>query len=644
MKRYYVRVAANYSFADEQLDRLGGFWQDVLLKLPARFEAKLNLWRFTFATFECTSDSTEDIKKEIFAAFEELFPGNPPAHMDFCLADGTPVSDAMRSLYNSYYGAPEVHKLFSELTAALPALHERKAEDAIMRLNFLVAADAGAGYTELLRVFSRVFTPAKIYTGEEQSKGGYYNERIVGETTENGFTSAADIVDELDESSNTQSLPFGIDISYYLNGQHDEEFRTFLKRLERFRDEYIFVFRIPFLEKKAFDAVEEKLSDILPVKTIKIPPLPDCVIMETVWNILTDKGYSINTGIFPIVREKIAKEKTDGRFYGFKTAEKIAYELILTKTINNSKAEFEGLSPDRAEFSIEDAEGILGKNKKKATGYDAFKDLIGMENIEKRIREIITQVKVSMQNDKLDKPSIHMRFTGAPGTGKTTVARIMGQIMKEEGILRKGGFFEYTGRDLIAEYVGQTAPKTSAICRDAYGSVLFIDEAYALYDGGKQSNDFGKEAITTLISEMENHRDDMTIIMAGYIDEMDTLMTANPGLRSRMPYVVDFPNYTREQLYEIYMLMLKKAFKYTPELEDAVHKYFLALSDEYLSSKEFANARFVRNLYERTWSKTALRCSLNGTDDYVVTKEDFIAASSEKEFTEKLMHEKRIGF
>ncbi|MBO4277482.1 MAG: AAA family ATPase, partial [Clostridia bacterium] len=195
------------------------------------------------------------------------------------------------------------------------------------------------------------------------------------------------------------------------------------------------------------------------------------------------------------------------------------------------------------------------------------------------------------------------------------------------------------------EYVGQTAVRTASICRDAYGSVLFIDEAYALYDNDYQYNDYGKEALTTLISEMENHRDDMLVIMAGYTEDMETLMRGNAGLRSRMPYAINFPNYTKQQLFEIFMLMVRKHFAYTEQFEQEANRYFFALSDEYIASKEFANARFVRNLYERTWSKGALRAALTGNDVIELIKEDFVAAAAEKEFSEKLTQEKaRIGF
>ena len=270
--------------------------------------------------------------------------------------------------------------------------------------------------------------------------------------------------------------------------------------------------------------------------------------------------------------------------------------------------------------------------------------MVGMEEITARIKEIVAQVKLSMQTPGMERPCLHMRFVGAPGTGKTTVARLVGRIFRENGILRNGYFFEYSARNLCGEYVGQTAPKTSAICRDAYGSVLFIDEAYALYQGDGRTSDYGKEALTTLISEMETHRDDMVVIMAGYKEDMDVLMEANSGLRSRMPFKIEFKSYTSDELYEIFMLMVRKHFTYTEDFDTEVKNYFATLSEDYMKSKEFANARFVRNLYERTWSKAALRTSFTDDKEIVLTKEDFLAASGEKEFNEKLMMKRKLGF
>ena len=330
-------------------------------------------------------------------------------------------------------------------------------------------------------------------------------------------------------------------------------------------------------------------------------------------------------------------QKGTGRAYGdYFGVELPAY---LQKTFGIAK------TPEETMIGADDVSDAAGKEKKEQNGYDQLAELIGMEEVAKRVREIVSQVKLSLSDPKLDRPCIHMRFLGAPGTGKTTVARIIGQIFREEGILRKGAFIEYSARSLCAEYVGQTAVKTASICRDSYGSVLFLDEAYSLYDNDIATNDYGKEALTTLISEMENHRDDMLVIMAGYTEDMETLMKGNAGLRSRMPYEIMFKNYSRSELFEIFMLMVRKHFSYTEEFEAEAKSYFMALSDGYLNSKEFANARFVRNLYERTWSKGALRASLSGLARVELIKDDFIAASSEKEFSEKRETERaKIGF
>ena len=673
MNTYIAHVAVKYDFASEKLDDLGGFFRLFVDKIPREYNATLKMSRFTFCNIVMDAENPAECKKVINQAWEDYYKG---PQIILCTPEGTEkeitlsdnenntkeinaiseilvskytegevASDLTRSIYNNLYGADEYLSLITELNEAIPILKEKEALDVVRKTNYVFAVDHGCGYTTLLSSFGDYIHKMRFYPDEEYDSRLKYYKFELGPNDENGKNEFDTVISILSDDLEQKVYNIiGLDVSYYLEKSKQDELRNFIRRLGFYQDKYVFVFRIPFMEKKAMDETMGLLSDIMPVRLVQIPPLHECVLMENYWNILTERNLEPDVKTFDLILDKIRQEKTDGRFYGFKTLEKIANEVIIKKMQSVISQESEGLEADKSYIKPEDLEGFVDVSAFEIKGYASLDEMIGMEKITEKIREIIAQVKLSMADEKLDRPCIHMRFTGAPGTGKTTVARILGQIMKDEGILRKGAFLEYTGRDLCAEYVGQTSVKTSSICRDSYGSVLFIDEAYSLYDSEHNTNDFGKEAIATLVSEMENHRDDMLVVMAGYTDEMDTLMKANPGLRSRMPYIIDFPNYSREQLFDIFMLMVRKHFKYTEDLEAEAKRYFTALSDEMLSSKEFANARFVRNLYERTWSKGALRASLSGQRTIELKKDDFIAASQEKEFSEKLDIKKKIGF
>jgi SpoVK/Ycf46/Vps4 family AAA+-type ATPase len=277
---------------------------------------------------------------------------------------------------------------------------------------------------------------------------------------------------------------------------------------------------------------------------------------------------------------------------------------------------------------------------------------VGLKPVKDEVTRFVKFVRVAQQRKaqglKVAPISYHMVFTGNPGTGKTTVARILARMMQQAGILRKGHLVEVKGRDLCGQYIGETAPKTSAICRDAYGSVLFIDEAYSLFrDEDASCRDYGREALDTLVAEMENHRDDFCVIMAGYKDDMDAMLKGNAGLKSRIPYEIEFPNYTRDDLEKIFFTMLDGTFEYEEGLRDAVHEFFAEMPEETFASKEFSNARLVRNLYERTWGKAAYRQSLEGGGDLRILKSDLAGAMSDNEF-KKLMKKsaerRTIGF
>lgn len=235
-------------------------------------------------------------------------------------------------------------------------------------------------------------------------------------------------------------------------------------------------------------------------------------------------------------------------------------------------------------------------------------ELIGLQSAKEEIVRLTNYVKVQKlrAEKKLSTTPIsyHCVFTGSPGTGKTTVARIVAEIYCELGILRKGHLVETDRSGLVAEYVGQTAVKTNKIIDKALDGVLFIDEAYSLVQGDK--NDFGLEAIATLLKRMEDDRDRLVVILAGYGDEMQQFIDSNPGLQSRFTRYIHFDDYSADELMKIFDMRLSK-FEYTmkPEANAALAQLFAnAVATK---TKNFGNARFARNVFERTIENQASR-------------------------------------
>ena len=645
MAEFITRYAADGDFALENLSGHGDSDRKVFDRIASRCRAELLTRRFTYSVVKICAKTPGECEKIIRSSFDEVFPGQSGRlrfiTVPFSQDDaGTMIKD----LVSNFFGVESYQKTAAELYSSLPVLKKNGSLGALRLQNYLFAIDPGNGFSTLVSSFGDFLCRAGVYDNDGTPRNKYCEFKL-GKESENGMTSTDDFIGKLDEGFADDCGAVGLDVSFFLGEGKEAALRDLVGRLHRFQDRAVFIFRVPFLEKKSVETIADILGDVALTRVVEIPPLHDSVLVDTLWERLYGFGITPDESVVEPFLARVAKEKTDGRFYGFRTVEKIAGEMVLYKAKIDSEAAARGEKTDARVMTDRDLSPGFALVKKEKSGYDELGELIGMEKIAARVREIVAQVKLSMMNEKLDRPCIHMRFIGHPGTGKTTVARIIGRIFREEGILRKGGFFEYSARSLCAEYVGQTAVKTAAICRDAYGSVLFIDEAYALYDNEESKTDYGREVLTTLISEMENHRDDMLVIMAGYTEEMETLMKGNAGLRSRMPYVIEFPNYTREQLYEIFMMMSRKSFSCAEGYAEEAKRFFDGLSSDYVESKEFANARFVRNLFERTWSKCALRASLSDSGTLELTAADFRAASSESEFSEKLMRKKsKIGF
>ena len=263
---------------------------------------------------------------------------------------------------------------------------------------------------------------------------------------------------------------------------------------------------------------------------------------------------------------------------------------------------------------------VLAQSQVEAVMDELDRDLIGLAPVKQRIRDIAALLVIDKLRMNLglqaQAPSLHMSFTGNPGTGKTTVALRMAEILHRLGYVRKGHLIAVTRDDLVGQYIGHTAPKTKEVLKKAMGGVLFIDEAYYLYRP-ENERDYGQEAIEILLQVMENQRDDLVVILAGYQDRMETFFQSNPGMNSRIAHHLDFPDYSEDELLRISDLMLaEQHYHFGDGGRDAFSEY-LGLR---LQQPHFANARSVRNALNRIRLRQASRLFVQR--DRVFTRED----------------------
>lgn len=235
-------------------------------------------------------------------------------------------------------------------------------------------------------------------------------------------------------------------------------------------------------------------------------------------------------------------------------------------------------------------------------------NLVGLSGIKDLVREIRAYIEICRRRQrfhlKTESLVLHMVFKGNPGTGKTTVARILGKMMAQMQVLPKGHLLEVERADLVGEYIGHTAQKTKEKLKQALGGILFIDEAYSLARGGEK--DFGKEAVDALVKAMEDNKNQLIIILAGYENEMENFLLVNPGIRSRFPIHMNFPDYSCNELLEIAQVMVKeRQYLLSPGAVEYLRRYLQNEIEE--CRTHFSNARLVRNLIERAIRRQALR-------------------------------------
>ena len=259
---------------------------------------------------------------------------------------------------------------------------------------------------------------------------------------------------------------------------------------------------------------------------------------------------------------------------------------------------------------VEKKDSVIVNEPLEGDPYQELDELIGLGSVKQEVRSLANFVKLQKQREaqglKTAKVSYHLVFYGSPGTGKTTVARIVGRIYKDLGVLKKGHTVETDRAGLCGEYVGKTGPKTDTVISKALDGVLFIDEAYSLVPEGGSGNDYGQEAISTILKRMEDYRDRLVVIVAGYKDEMQRFIDSNPGLQSRFNRYIDFPDYSGTELVDIFKMYMKKnQYTLAPDAEEYLKEQF-----EYVvahKDRNFGNARFARNVFEKSIQQQANR-------------------------------------
>lgn len=505
-----------------------------------------------------------------------------------------------------------------ELYSIMNYLHYERNRSEILNLSaenlsyhFMFTGKPGTGKTTVARLLGEILVEAGVLTKGhvvevDRSKivGQYIGQTAL--LTKRAIEKAIDGILFIDEA---YSL-------YRTDSPNDygiEAIDTLVKAMEDRRGEFVVILAGYADEMNKLMDMNPGLKSRINVQ-INFENYTEDELLQIGKKIAAEKHYELDGGAEYAFIQKIRSLQVENSFANGRTARNIIEDAIREKAyrIGTNKVSHDELTRLSAiDFGIETDEEIVQGTR--IILYE-LKNLTGLDNVKKSVTEILDLVQLQKRRKEMgfksEEISLNMVFTGNPGTGKTTIARLISRLFKEAGILKKGQLVEVTREDLVGEYIGQTATKTLKKIKEAYGGVLFIDEAYTLAQGG--DSDYGKEAIATLIKEMEDNRDKLMVIMAGYTKEMEELMLLNPGLKSRIGFTIEFPDYKPMELMKIFK-DLCSANDYI--LERAAEAKLRIIFEELYSDrdKNFGNGRLARQIFEKIRMRQAYRIMTEGT-------------------------------
>lgn len=538
------------------------------------------------------------------------------------------MRDANRVLSDSI----SVQGYIKELRHVVDSLDKVGELEQFFEKNLLVFMNEGWGYKQFLDKIAEEVAPYYGISAEEvyfQQYPDGYDKGV------ERWARTAKSIKSLSENVTARRI-FGIvscDLSDVMDELSSLMLIQALKTIVKDSKELLIVFRLPYMNEHSAKQFKDKFAEWFQVRQLVIPPISLEEKKSYVKESLCKRGFQLEVEADKVLEQWIYEKKNFIDEEGYHVLDQMAGELIYQNALTNEyEEENRGVYID---IKAEDIQALMSKTSDQGDAYQLLNELVGMSELKAKVREIVAQIKLQRemeeQGKSIGKPSMHMLFYGNPGTGKTTLARIVGQIYRQEGLLCTGDFHETTGNYFVEGLVSELLKKVRGTCNKARGSVLFVDEAYGMAVGHSKGNT-AEDILPVFVSEMENNREDMCIIFAGYEEEMEHFLSMNSGLKSRFPHILRFSNYEKEELEDIFFQMVEKTFEYEDELKETLREYLDSISTDAYESKEFSNARFIRNLYERVWGKAAYRISFGEDKEMILKVEDMKAALEEEMF------------
>ena len=565
------------------------------------------------------------------------------------------------------FGARQFIDLCEEIHAMAGGLIREDARDTLIARSYLMSSDSPEVLSlslDLLAGLLRedaLFPAARVVRRKvplssmmQMSMGKNAAENILGNNQ------TQDVLESFSSSIILSSdIIVNLDISEWTERIEAPEFRQFLDSLQENTDNVIYVFSVPYLEQNVLERIAAVLGESMQIRTITFVPASLSELKSLVEEELAQMELTADESAWQTFYERIAEEKSEGRFQGIRSADRIFDEMVYARL----RAAAAGIRPESRVITGEDLKDLVRSRLWNKGSEEILRSMVGFEKVEEQLREACEALTGAGEGSKALSSGIF--FEGESGTGRSTAARIMAVMLREKGFLEKGLLFEHRSSDLVVPGAGMSVPAAMVICRDARGSVLFIDDIDAFLEEEEarkgvqgrdesserdsfaleaDSRDFAFKAVNVLTTFMETHPRDCLVIFAGDEKKLEKLRTRYPNLSACISRVIRFENYPAATMAGIFLQMAEKSGIMKEEgLKEDVEAYFSAL--DYKTLKP-VGARFVRNLFEKTRSLAGLRAQLEGKEEAEILRADFRTACRESDegMNDRARSRSRYGF